>query len=140
MRVRTEPLAWAVAIGLGAAFAAIIGPYLPGWGAALAPAAATLVFAVGVVRVPDDSFLAQTLRVTVALTIGFVATSTPVTLARLAESEQMVRDARDMLDALSGADVYATLRARWITMASMVPIGIGALTIRRRRSRTRHVA
>ncbi len=135
MRLRTEPLGWGVGVGVGAALAAFLGAYLPGWGTALAPAAATLIFAVGTHQVPEDALLAWVLRVTVALTIGFVATTVPLTLARLAESEDVALEARDMLNAFSLEDAYATLYSMWIVMASMTPVGIGALAWRARRLR-----
>jgi hypothetical protein len=133
MRLRTEPLGWGLSIGAGAVLASFVGAYLPGWGAALAPAAATLVFAVGTHRVPEDALLAWTLRVTVALTIGFLATTVPVTLARLAESEEAALEARDLLNAVSLEEARATLRAMWSVMGSMVPVGILALASRARR-------
>ncbi len=130
-----EPLGWTVGIMLGAAIAAFLGGYLPSWGVALAPAAAILVCAIGTHRVPEDDTLAWVLRVTVALTIGFVATTAPLTLFRLDQSPEAAAEAGEILFMRELAGVKSILAVRWAVMASMTPVGAIALFLRRRQLR-----
>jgi hypothetical protein len=125
--MRREPLGWSLGITVGAALAAFMGGYVPSWGVALAPAAATLVFSVGAFRLPEDDTLAWVLRVTLALTVGFVAVTAPVTLSRLGESPEAALEAEELLSVRGIDEVEAKLRAMWIVMGSMVPIGAIAL-------------
>jgi hypothetical protein len=131
--MRREPLGWGVGITLGAAIAAFLGGYLPSWGVAIAPAAGTLVFAVGTHQVPEDENLAWVLRVTLALTIGFVVTTAPVTLDRLSSSPEAALEAEEILLVRGIDEVKGKLITMWIVMASMVPVGAIALFRRRRR-------
>jgi hypothetical protein len=131
--MRREPLGWAVGIPLGAAIAAFLGGYLPSWGVAIAPAAGTLVFAIGTYQVPEDDSLAWVLRVTVALTIGFVVTTAPLTLDRLSSSPEAALEAEEVLLVRGIDEVRSKLITMWIVMASMVPVGAIALFQRRRR-------
>ncbi len=134
-RSRWVPLAWGLGAGAGCLVAALLGPYVPGWGVALAPAGATLVFAVGAIVVPEDESLAMVLRVTVALTLGFVATTVPVTLAWLAQGPERALELRLTLDTTSTEEAQERLTTMWLVMPSMVPVGAVALWARRRRAR-----
>ncbi len=72
------------------------------------------------------------LRVTVALTVGFVATTAPITLARLDASPEAAMEAEEVLLVRGEDEVKAKLIQMWIVMASMVPVGMLALFWRRR--------
>ena len=58
MSSRWVPLAWGLGVGGGCLLAAVISPYVPGWGVALAVPGATLVFSVGTIYAPADELLA----------------------------------------------------------------------------------
>lgn len=131
--LREEPLAWGLGVAFGGMIAAFIGGYLPTWGVALAAPGATLMFAIGAVQVPEDPWVARVLRTTVALTIGFIAVTVPVTLGRLSDSEEAALHAQDVLGARDLDEVTSALTTMWIAMAAMVPVGAGALVLRARR-------
>lgn len=131
--MRREPLGWGLGITMGAALAVFLGGYLPSWGVALAPAVATAVFSVGAYQVPEDDTLGWVLRLTVALTLGFVAATAPVTLARIHSSPEAAAEAMDVLLAPDLATLERRLSIMWAVMASMTPVGAGALALRGRR-------
>ncbi|MBW2462895.1 MAG: hypothetical protein JRH11_14680 [Deltaproteobacteria bacterium] len=133
--MRREPLGWGLGIACGAALAIFLGPYLPSWGVALAPAVATAVFAVGAYQVPDDETLAWVLRLTVALTLGFAAATVPVTLTRIHSSPEAVEEALDVLLVPDLEALQTRLTIMWTVMVSMTPIGAIALAMRPRRMR-----
>ena len=78
--IRWAPIAWGLGITGGALAAVIVSPYVPGWGVALAPPGAILLFAIGAYIAPNDPLVAMVLRVATAVTLGFTATTVPITL------------------------------------------------------------
>ena len=134
MRSRWVPLAWGLGVGGGVLLAAIVSPYVPGWGAALAVPGATLVFSVGTLYAPEDETLAAVLHVTVAATVGFVATTVPVTATWLADRPEALMELREILLTATREEALAELHRMWIAQASMAPVGAVALWVRRRRA------
>jgi len=133
--MKKEPLGWGLGLTIGVAIAAFMGGYIPSWGVALAPAAATAVFAVGAYRVPEDDTLAWVLRITVALTVGFVVTTAPITLDRLGASPEAAAEAEELLLVRGIDEIEGKLTRMWVVMASMAPLGAIALALRPRRIR-----
>ena len=131
MRARWAPLAWGLGATSGALVAAIVSPYVPGWGIAVAPPAAMILFAVGGLVAPDDELVATVLRMSVALTLGFLAASIPLTLAWLAAVPERSLALEDAVGAATQSDARATLVEMWALMGAAVPIGITGLAARR---------
>ncbi len=135
MSPRWVPLAWGLGVSGGVLLAAIVSPYVPGWGVALAVPGATLVFSVGTLYAPEDEALATVLRVTVAGTVGFVATTVPVTASWLAETPEAMMELREILLTATREEALADLHRMWIAQGSMAPLGAVALWVRHRRLR-----
>ena len=135
MSARWVPLAWGLGAGAGVLLAALISPYVPGWGVALAVPGSTLVFSVGTIYAPEDELLAGVLRVTVAATVGFVATTVPVTSSWLANTPEAMMELREILLTATREEALAELHRMWIAQASMAPLGVIALAVRLRRMR-----
>lgn len=133
MPPRFVPLAWGLGIGGGCLLAALVSPYVPGWGVALAVPGATLIFSVGTTVIPEDELLAGALRVTVALTIGFVATTVPVTLQWLERTPEAMMALREIVLTATREEALTQLHRMWIAQGCMVPVGLAALAVRRRR-------
>lgn len=132
MRIRWEPLTWGVGVALGALVAVLLGPYVPGWGVALAVPAATLFFSLAVWVNPADALAAAILRATVALTVGFLATTIPLTLAWVAASPENALELRLTVAAETEADARRQLTIMWAVLPSAAPLGALALHRRRR--------
>ena len=132
---RWIPLAWGLGVTTGALVAAIVSPYVPGWGVALAPPAAVVLFAIGTALTPDDALPAMVLRVSVALTIGFLASSVPITLAWLAAIPERSLALELAVGEGDAERARQTLMWMWTLMGAAAPIGIAGLVIARVRRR-----
>jgi len=135
LRRALVPLGWGLGIGCGVLVGALVGPYLPGWGVALAPAGAVIVFSIGAVRVPEDEALGWVLRLTVVLTLGFLVASVPVTEAQITRRPEALVAMQDVLATRTTAEAHFQLRAMWAVMAAAVPIGALSLALRHGRRR-----
>ena len=132
---RWIPLAWGLGITTGALLATIVSPYVPGWGVALAPPAAVLLFAIGSALAPEDALPATVLRVSVALTIGFLAASIAITLAWLAEVPERSLALEEAVGERDPDDARVALLRMWTVMGFAVVIGVAGLLVRRRREK-----
>lgn len=132
MRIRWEPLTWGVGAALGALVAVLLGPYVPGWGVTFAVPAATLLFALAVWVNPADALAAAIVRATAALTVGFLATTVPLTLLWAAASPQNTLELRLTLATETEADARRQLTIMWAVLPSALPFAALALHRRRR--------
>lgn len=119
------PLAIGLALGFGVLIGAVLGPYEPSWGVAIAVPAVTALFAVGAVRERDMPVLALIVAVLIAATVGFVGTNAYVT----------VEGAAALVPPSAAAEVrrrvVSDLGPKWASIAIAVLVGAAGLAVRR---------
>lgn len=119
------PLVLGVAATTGVALGVALGPFLIGWGLVVACAVAGGVFAVGLARDAGDTSLRGALLGLGMLTLGFVASSVPVTLDGLSRlNPRFALELLDPLDVQTAEEARAILVWRWVALGA---IGIGSL-------------
>ncbi len=133
-RIALWPFAWGAGVAAGVCLAALLGPYGPSWGAALAFPVVSLMFSFGSWREDEGEEMTHLLRLTLGFTIGFLACTIPLTLVRI-EAMAQVRS-EEAATILAEVDrMRAQLLARWAVIALALPGGLATLALRRRRSR-----
>jgi hypothetical protein len=129
-------IAWATGAGLGIALAVGLGPFGPGWGAALAFPWLALLFAIGSWIERDGEGMTDLLRLTLALTIAFLAISVPITSGYLEAARELAGPAHAAAVLSHIAHLRAQLLLRWAVVGMGVPAGVALLALRRGRSRS----
>ena len=125
--MRRGPLVWSLGLACGATLAALLGAYVPSWGVALAIPAANGLLALGLRFAPESDEVPVALRVSLALSSGFVVTTIPLTLFGLSE---LIRTDIEILlpHALrTTAAIRAELLPLWAVMLGGVAIGAAGL-------------
>lgn len=135
MGIRLGPLAWGLGVGLGAALALSLGAHGPSSGSALAFPAVALLFAIGAWKEREGESITHLLRLTLGFTAGFLITTIPITLLRLAELGASTSGENGPDLAAQLARVRNQLIVRWLLSALALPLGIAALWARRQRAR-----
>ena len=133
-RLAIWPLAWGAGVAAGLSVAALLGPYGPSWGVALAFPVVSLMFSFGSWREDDGEEMTHLLRLTLGFAIGFLACTIPLTLVRTEEMASVTSE--DAATVLAEVDrMRAQLLARWAVIALALPGGVATLLLRRRRPR-----
>jgi hypothetical protein len=114
-------------VALGAAIAASRGAHGPSWGTAAAFPAVAVLFAIGAWKEREGEEMTHLLRLTLGFTAGFLLTTVPLTLFRVAELSSTASE--DVLAEL--ARMRRELVLRWAVIALGLPVGIAALWARR---------
>ncbi len=126
-------IAWASGLSLGVALALALGPYGPGWGAAVAFPWVALLFAAGSWFERNGEGMTHLLRLTLALTIAFLAVSVPLTSAYIEAHEGIAGPARAAAVLKHVAWLRTQLLLRWAVVGLALPAGIAVLIVRRSR-------
>lgn len=136
-RLPRWPLAWGSGLALGVVIAALLGPHVPGWGAALAFPSVALLFALGSWKeLPGESEeITHLLRSTMGAAIGFLALGVPLALLQLARLVEAAPQEELSATLEHVARMRTHLLASWAIVLSTVPIGLVALYARARRER-----
>lgn len=123
------PLVYGLSLSLCAMLAAILGPFLLGWGLALGVTAASSVLGLGLLR-EDDVALSHATRFVVAGAIGFGV----VTIAMTWPGETLSDEALAILEVASLDGAKQTLIQRWLTFFAGTPIALFSLVKRRKKN------
>ncbi|HEY8430420.1 MAG TPA: hypothetical protein VIL20_18700, partial [Sandaracinaceae bacterium] len=134
-RLAAWPFAWGFGVAAGFVLALVLGPYGPTWGTAAAFPAAAAVLSFGAWREDDGEELAHLLRATLGFTLGFLATTVPITLGRLAEMIELAPAASAKAVAAEVGRMRFQVLARWLVMALALPGGAAILALRPARRR-----
>lgn len=133
MRIRWAPIAISTAFAIGAAVAAIVGLWEPGWGVAAAFPLLTAALAAGVVRDPEGPEVHVFLGASMALAAGFLAVTIAFTTSEL---ERLSSRAREGRSAALVEEHVARIRGeswpKWVLIGASLPIGGVALAVRHR--------
>ncbi|UJR81611.1 hypothetical protein [Sandaracinus amylolyticus] len=132
MRIRWGPLAIATCGALGAALAASLGLWEPGWGVAAAFPLLVGALGAGVVRDPDGPEVHLFLGAAMAFTAGFLIVGVALGTSELDRLSTRASAGAEQIVADEVARMRESTRPKWVVIGSALPIGGAALLWRRR--------